>query len=166
MKLIWESRKMLKNRWSKSLAREASTAPPACLLVKSGECILKALTLPCTWKQEVDERGQGRDTVRGALPDDLGFAVESQVIWYFLQGSPGNQPARGQAQMDWRGFGGPGGGGVCWSLRLSRDYTRKNSNVIRHRRDRLALKKGMEKEGGRVTEKGGDNQKGERRNKV
>lgn len=44
--------------------------------------------------------------VRGALPDDLGFAVERQVIWYFLQGSPGNQPAQGQAQMDWRMFGG------------------------------------------------------------
>ena len=31
---------------------------------------------------------------------------------------------------------GGGGGGVCRSSRLSRDYTRKNSNVIRHRRDR------------------------------
>lgn len=53
--------------------------------------------------------GQGRDTVRGALPDDLGFALECQVIWYFLQGSPGNQPAQGRAQMDWRGFRGGGG---------------------------------------------------------
>lgn len=46
--------------------------------------------------------GQRRDTVKGALPDDLGFAAGSQVIWYFLQGSPGNQPAQGGAQMDWR----------------------------------------------------------------
>lgn len=56
------------------------------------------------------EGGQGKDTVRGALPDDLGFAVGSQVIWYFLQGSPGNQPAQGWAQMDWRGFVRVGGG--------------------------------------------------------
>lgn len=73
MKWIWESRVMWKNRWRESLLREKSTAPPACLVVKSGECILKALTLPCTWKQEVDEKGGGSDTVRGALPDDLGF---------------------------------------------------------------------------------------------
>lgn len=73
-------------------------------MVKSGECILKALTLPYTWKQEVNERGgYGRDMVRGALPDDLGFTVECQVIWYFLQGSPGNQPV--QAQMHWLVFG-------------------------------------------------------------
>lgn len=31
--------------------------------------------------------GQRRDTVKGALPDDLGFAVGSQVIGYLLQGS-------------------------------------------------------------------------------
>lgn len=49
--------------------------------------------------------GQRRDTVKGALPDDLGFAVGSQVIWYFLPGSPGKQSAQGGAQMDWRGFG-------------------------------------------------------------
>lgn len=37
-----------KEKMEQSLVGERSTAPPACLAVKSGECILKALTLPCT----------------------------------------------------------------------------------------------------------------------
>ncbi len=37
-----------KEKMEQSLVREKSRAPPVCLVVKSGECILKALTLPCT----------------------------------------------------------------------------------------------------------------------
>lgn len=143
MKWIWESRKMRKNRWSKVwLEREKSTAPPACLVVKSGECIFKALTLPCTWKQEVDERG-AKERIRWEEP--------SLMTWVLLWGARSSDISSRAAQetnlpraghkwtggdlWEWGVCVGCGGE-VCWSFRLSRDYTRKNSNVIRHRRDR------------------------------
>lgn len=47
----------------------------------------------------------GGCVVSRALPDDLGFALDCQVIGYFLQGSPGNKLAQGQEQMEQCGFG-------------------------------------------------------------
>lgn len=108
------------------LVGQQGTAPPACLVVKSRECILKALTL--TWHLKEGSGwggvwvggvgGGGGCVVSRALPDDLGFALDCQVIGYFLQGSPGNKLAQGQEQMEQCGFG------LCRSSRWSPDYTR------------------------------------------
>lgn len=38
----------MKEWMEQSLATDESTAPLACLVVKSWECVLKALTLACT----------------------------------------------------------------------------------------------------------------------
>lgn len=102
--------------------REKSTAPPACLVVKSGEHILKALTLARTWKQEVDEKRPKKGYCERSPPWWPGLATGSPVIWYFLQKSPGNRSALGGAQMDWWGFQNGGGGGY-WSFRLSQYHT-------------------------------------------
>lgn len=141
MKWIWESRKMRKNRWS--LVREKSTAPPACLVVKSGECIFKALTLPCTWKQEVDERGPRKGYGERSPPWWPGFCCGEPGHLIFPPGQPRKPTCPGLGTNGLAGICEEGverawGGWreVCWSFRLSRDYTRKNSNVIRHRRDR------------------------------
>lgn len=164
MKWIWESRKMWKNRWSKVwLESRAQRLQPASWwgLGNASSKLWPCLALESRkWMRG----GQGRDTVRGALSDDLGFAVEHHVIWYFLQCSWGNQPAQGQAQNGLEGAWGRWR--PCWSSRLSKDYTRKNSNAIRHRRDRDEhWRKGWRRRLGEVQRRE-DHQKGERRNKV
>lgn len=109
--------------------------------------------------------GQGRDTVRGALPDDPGSrwrARSSDISSRADQET--NLPG---ARHKWTG--GVGWRGGALRLQAIRGLHQTNSNAIRHRRD-AETDMGWSKREGRwesqATEKGEDNQKREKRNKV
>lgn len=72
--------------------------------------------------------------MRGALPDDLGFYCGVPGHLIFPPGQPRKLTCPGPGTNGLAGVS--GGGEVCRSSRLSQDYTRKNSNAIRHRSDR------------------------------
>lgn len=128
-----------KNGWSKVwLARRAQRLQPA-LWWSLGNASSKLRPCPALESRKWMRGGRRRDTVKGALPDDLGFAAGSQVIGYFLQGSWGNQPAQGGTKNGFRK-----GRGLL-KLKAIIIYTRINSTVITQRQYRLAVKTGWRK---------------------
>lgn len=147
MKWIWESRKMRKNRWS--LGREESTAPPACLVVKSGECTLKALTLPCTWKQEVDERGgQGDGYGERSPPWWPGFCCGVPGHLIFPPGQPRKPTCPGPGHKWTGGDLGEGGGGWWRGFAEAPGYHEITPEKIQMQLDTEEIETGTEEKDG------------------
>lgn len=109
--------------------------------------------------------GHGRDTVRGALSDDLGLLRSARSS--DISSRAAEETNLPRARHKWTG----GGLGEVEGFAETPGYRKitpeKNSNAIRHRRDRdehwrKAWRKGV----GELQRRGEDNQKRERRNKV
>lgn len=166
---------MWKNRWRESLSR-AQRLQPA-LWWSLGNASSKLWPCPALESRKWVRReglwggGQRRDTVKGALPYDLGFYCRVPGHLIFPPGQP-RKPT----------LPGPGTNGLVMCLGRAEGFaeapgnheitvphthphTQKNPNAIRHRW-RWAEEKRMKEEGWGVTENGEDNQKGEKRKKV
>lgn len=103
-----------------------------------------AVTLHCTWEQEVRPWGERNRFPLPPLPSRIPrLVLENMVIWYFLQGRPWKRPVWQRVQMDWRRDGGTGDrGGRRGCDCTTRPSLEANRNAIRHKRAKISGKDG------------------------